>query len=195
MSVDWRAIRADYEEGMSLRQLAAKYRISKSLIGKHKYDEQWTRRVQPVDKRTPQTNSKPPTRDVNAAVRVHNAIKLYLEERPTWEEIAARTGYDSRGSAHGAVMRELDRCITHDVTELRTQQLYMLSQLQARCYKSAMDENAKDWMWNADRVVTYSKRISELMGLDIPVDQTVNQNFTVVREVPQGWLAPVEAEA
>lgn len=133
------------------------------------------------------------TRDLNAAKRVQLAIKLKMEGM-TWEEVAAQASYASRGAAHHAVMRELDRCITQDVTELRTHQLYMLQTVQAKCYKAAMSD-AKDWMWNADRVVNYSKRISELMGLDIPVEQSINQNFTIVREVPQGWLAPVEVEA
>jgi len=134
------------------------------------------------------------TRDLNAAKRVQLAIKLKMEGM-TWEEVAAHASYQSRGAAHHAVMRELDRCITHDVTELRTQQLYMLQTVQAKCYKAAMDENNENWYWNADRVVNYSKRISELMGLDIPVEQSINQNFIIVREVPAGWLAPVEAEA
>ena len=140
-----------------------------------------------------QNNPKGTTqlRDVNAAVRVQQALKLKIEGA-TWEQVAAQAGYDSKGSAHHAVMRELDRCVTHDMTELRTQQLYMLQTVQAKCYKAAMSD-AKDWMWNADRVVNYSKRISELMGLDIPVEQSINQNFTIVREVPQGYLGVVEA--
>ncbi|SRR5258708_6440592 len=131
------------------------------------------------------------TRDVNAATRVQTALKLKLQGH-NWDEVAAQAGYQSRGAAHHAVMRELERCITHDATELRDQQLYMLLQIQARCYKAAMDERDKNWMWAADRVMNYSKRISELMGLDIPVDQTINNNFTVVREVPAGYFGIVE---
>jgi hypothetical protein len=147
----------------------------------------------PPRKRKPHNPGSTTTRDVNAATRVQNALKLKLQGM-TWEEVAAHAGYDSKGSAHHAVMREMGRCITQDVTELRTQQLYMLLSVQARCYKAAMDEKDKNWMWAADRVVNYSKRISELMGLDVPVDQTINQNFTVVREVPMGYLGTVEAQ-
>jgi hypothetical protein len=190
--IDWTAIRTDYESGLSLRQLAGKYNISKSAIGQRKYDEQWTQQAQPVEKWTAEQNSGHRTRDVNAAVRVQQALKHKLEGE-TWETVATLSGYASRGAAHDAVMRELDRCITHDVVELRTQQLYMLTQVQAKCYKAAMDPSNENWYWNADRVVNYSKRISELMGCDIPVDSTINQNFTIVREIPQGWLAPVEA--
>src|SRR6266567_3663840 len=106
------------------------------------------------------------TRDVNAAVRAQTALKLKLEGK-NWDEVAAQAGYQSRGSAHHAVMRELERSITHDVKELREQQLYMLLQLQARCYKEGTDEKNKGWTWAVDRAEKLSKRISELMGLDL----------------------------
>src|SRR5258708_38766139 len=127
------------------------------------------------------------TRDVNAATRVQTALKLKLEGH-NWDQVAALAGFASRGAAHHAVMRELGRCITHDVEELRTQQLYMLQQIQARSYKAAMDEKDPGWHWAADRVANYSKRISELMGLDTPVDNALMSNIVVVREVPQGYL-------
>ncbi len=47
--IDWNALRSEYEQGASLRTLAAKYGISKSLIGKKKFQEQWT--VPQVDRR------------------------------------------------------------------------------------------------------------------------------------------------
>lgn len=40
--VNWQQIRADYEAGgTSLRQLATKYGVSKSVIGERKFSEQW----------------------------------------------------------------------------------------------------------------------------------------------------------
>ncbi len=40
--VNWQQIRADYEAGgTTLRQLATKYGISKSVIGERKFSEQW----------------------------------------------------------------------------------------------------------------------------------------------------------
>jgi hypothetical protein len=185
--VDWTAIRSEYENGSSLRQLAAKYGVSKSVIGDRKYKEQWDQypRTEP---RTPPMNPNPTTRDVNAAVRVQTAIKLKLERNLSWDEIAAQAGYSSRGAAHHAVMRELERCITHDVKELRDQELYMLSQLQARCYRAGIDEKNKDWTWAIDRFNALSKRKSELMGMDIPVDAASHANLVVIREVAQGYL-------
>lgn len=43
MSADWNAIRADYESGVSLRQLAAKHGVGKSTIAERKFKEQWDR--------------------------------------------------------------------------------------------------------------------------------------------------------
>src|SRR5581483_8030626 len=134
-SINWSAISGDYEDGLSLRALAAKYGVSKSAIGQRKYNEQWD--VHRVDKRTFTEDSKTKTRNVNAAVQVQMALKIRLEERVTWDEVAARAGYGSRGAAHNAVMRELQRCITHDVKALRDEELYMIQQLQARCYQAA----------------------------------------------------------
>ena len=185
---DWQAIRTEYEQGASLRQLAVRYGVGKSTIAERKYKEQWERTAD-SGQRTVHANTGTRTRNVLAAVRVQAAIKIFLEERPTWDEIAARAGYASRGGAHDAVMRELDRCITHDVTELRTQELYMLSQLQARCYKACLDEKNKDWTWAVDRFVSVSKRKSELMGLDIPVDNALTANIVVIREIPNGYIA------
>lgn len=42
---DWMAIRAEYEQGATLRALAAKHGISKSAIGKKKSQEQWSEKV------------------------------------------------------------------------------------------------------------------------------------------------------
>ena len=176
-SLDWRAIRADYEGGMSLRALAGKYHVSKSAIGKHKYQEQWTQ----MDKWTPPNNPAGKTHDIDAAVHVRTALAIYLEERPTWDEIAARSGYGSRGAAHNAVRRELDRRITHDVQQLRDEELYMLQTIQARCYRAAIDENNKDWTWATDRWAALSKRKSELMGLDVKPD-AIPDGVTIIRE-------------
>jgi len=126
------------------------------------------------------------TRDVNAAQRVQTALRLKLQGF-NWDEVAAQSGYQSRGAAHHAVMRELGRCITHDVKELRDQQLYMLQQIQARSYKVALDEKDPNWHWAADRVANYSKRISELMGLDVKTDDMPGPSI-IIQEVPLNYL-------
>lgn len=174
--INWQSIRNEYEQGTSLRALAAKYGVSKSAIGKRKYQEKWTEKV---DKKPRFDNSKGKT-DVNAAVRVLTALEILLQERPSWEEIAARAGYGSRGAAHNAVKRELDRRITHDVTQLRDEELYMIQNMQARCYKAAMDEGNEGWTWAIDRFAVLSKRKSELMGLDVKPD-AIPDGVTIIR--------------
>jgi hypothetical protein len=173
--VDWQAIRADYESGISLRQLAATYGVSKSAIGDRKYNEKWIERTA---KRTDIQNPGSNTQNLNASVQVQTAIKIFLEERPTWDEIAARSGYASRGSAYNAVKRELDRRVTHDIEELRTQELYRIEKLQTRCYKEAMNEENKYYNFAMEQFGKLSKRKSEIMGMDKrPEEELVNQNY------------------
>jgi hypothetical protein len=175
-AADWDAIRDDYERGESLRSLASKYGVSKSAIGKRKYQEKWT---QKVDKWTPPKYTDTKT-DVNAAVRVLTALDILVQERPSWDEIAARAGYSSRGAAHNAVKRELERRITHDIAQLRDEELYMIQNMQARCYKAAMDEDNEGWTWAIDRFAVLSKRKSELMGMDVKPD-AIPDGVTIIR--------------
>lgn len=174
--VDWQAIRADYESGVSLRQLAATYGVSKSAIGERKYKEKWTERT---SKRTDGKDLGSNTQNLNAVVQVQMAIKIFMEEHPTWDEIAARTGYASRGAAYNAVKRELNRRITHDIEELRTQELYRIEQLMARCYREGIDKDNKYYNYAIEQFGKLSKRKSELMGLDKrPEEELLSQNYT-----------------
>jgi AraC-like DNA-binding protein len=174
--IDWQAIRADYESGVSLRQLASIYGVSKSAIGERKFKEKWTERT---TKRPDTANSGSNTTNLNAAVQVEMAIKIFLEERPSWDEVASRAGYASRGAAYNAVKREMNRRITHDVEELRTQELYRIEQLMARCYKEGTDKNNKYFNYAIEQFGKLSKRKSELLGLDKrPEEELLNQNYT-----------------
>jgi hypothetical protein len=51
-AIDWAAIRSEYESGSSLRTLAAKYHVSKSVIGERKFTEQWDKLQNRTPKRT-----------------------------------------------------------------------------------------------------------------------------------------------
>ena len=86
------------------------------------------------------------------------------------------------------VIREMQRHITHDVKELRDEELYRLEQLQARAYKEGTNEANEDWTWATDRYVALSKRKSELMGMDVKPDDAIAANTIVIREVPIGLL-------
>lgn len=79
--VNWSAIRAEYENGSSLRQLAAKYGVSKSAIGERKYKEQWTERTPDTGHRTLDTkhagNVVHPTPKKNLSTK--DRQRLFLE--------------------------------------------------------------------------------------------------------------------
>ena len=192
----WELIRSEYEEGIvSVSSIATKYDIAPVEIYNKSNSDGWdksNRRKKPQKEKDPST---PIVRDINDAVRTHMAIKLYLEERPSWDEIAARCGYHSRGAAHTAVKKELSRCITHDVMELREEELFMIQQLQTRCYRVATDKRSKDWTWAIDRFVALSKRKSELMGMDAKTTDTSMSNLMVIREIPNGYFGNTNVEA
>ncbi len=189
-SVDWTQIRQDYEGGLSLRQLATKYSVSKSVIGKRKFDEKWQepQRTGQKDTRTVPQTQEVVRPDMNAAVRASLGFKLRFQEGKTWEEVAARAGYGSRGAAHDAVTREARRHITHNIEEARDMERYRLEQLQQRCYEAGTDKENAYWQFAIDRFVTLSKRKSELLGMDVKPDDAAMANIVVIREVPTGYL-------
>lgn len=175
--IDWAAIRAEYEDGgNTLRQLADAYGVSKTAIIERRNRERWEqpRTVKP----TIDTHGVIHP-DMNATARAYAALKLRFEKHMTWDEVALNAGYASRGAARNAVKREMDRHITHDIKELRDEELYRLEQLQGRCYKAAMDEGNDAWTWAIDRFAVLSKRKSELMNLDKrPDEEALEQNYT-----------------
>jgi hypothetical protein len=129
-------------------------------------------------------------RDVNAAQRAVQAVRMRAEGKG-YQEIAAMCSYGSAGAAHKAVMRELQRVVVTNVEELRATELHRLELMHAECWKLFMDPKNKGRLFAVDRILAISERKAKLMGLDIPVDQAINQNVVVVREVP-GYLGIVE---
>ncbi len=177
MSVDWTAIRADYENGLSLRQLAEKYSVSKSVIGERKFKEQWDKPR--TDTRTFQETQGIQKRDVLATNRVSLALELRAKKL-TYDEIAKRCGYSSAGACYKAIQRELNRVVSEKVEELRREESYILDILHGRLFAAAMDEKNKDWQWAADRVLNLSKARRELLGLDKLPDDVLS-GVTVIR--------------
>lgn len=145
----------------------------------------------PQRKRRDNAKGTTPTRDLNATQRVELALSLKAQGM-TYDEIAARAGYGSRGAAHKAVMRELQRNISPKVEELRQEEALILTKLHKRCMAAAMDEKNAYFLYAVDRVLAIRERWAKLFGLDIPVDQAVAMNQIIVREVPQGLLSVVE---
>jgi hypothetical protein len=90
MTVDWTAIRTEYEAGASLRQLERKYGVSKSVIGQRKHQEHWTEHK---DTRTQGQTQEVVHPDINAAVRAARGFRMRFEQHMTWEEVAASAGH------------------------------------------------------------------------------------------------------
>lgn len=86
----------------------------------------------------PTTKSSGP-RDVNAAVRVAQALRLRAQ-RLSYAEIAHRVGYASAGACHNAIQRELARTIDQSVTTLRREEAAMYDDLQQAFYPLAVGE-------------------------------------------------------
>jgi hypothetical protein len=143
---------------------------------------------------TKPNNPKGTTRDVNAAQRAQLALQLRAKKM-SYQQIALECGYADKGACHHAVMRELDRAVVTNVDELRKEELESLERLEQVCWQRLQDkEYAKAMMFAVDRIIAIKERRARLMGLDVPVDKAMMSNVTVIREVPQGYMAAVEAQ-
>lgn len=178
--INWSAIRADYEGGMSLRQLAAKYGISKSTIGERKYNEQWDQN------RTDSSTQGPINRDVNAAVRVADAIK-FRQAGWTYERIAAQCGYASPGSARNAIQRELDRVVVQSIEEWRNDHISRLEKMHEEVWALAMDKESRGRLFAFDRLIAIEEREAKLLGLDVKDEDVVGPQV-IIEEVPMGYF-------
>jgi hypothetical protein len=78
---DWALIRAEYEAGASLRKLALKYGVSKSLIGKKKFAEQWTEHVDKVGNVDREKIQAPFVKDLSSqkSLTTKDRQRLFLE--------------------------------------------------------------------------------------------------------------------
>lgn len=131
------------------------------------------------------------TRDVNATIKLETALRLSAQGK-SWDEVAIAAGYASRGAAHNAVMRELNRNVAKDVDELRTRELYMLSIMQSEIWDLFMDKNNKGRLFAADRLLVISERRARLTGMDTK-DGNIASAQIVIREVPSGYLGETNA--
>jgi hypothetical protein len=188
MSVDWTAIRTDYENGLSLRQLAAKYDVSKTYIIEKRNKENWNRPDRPTTDRplSSQRVSNPPTRDVNAVNRVALALKLRAQKL-TYEEIARRAGYGSASACRKAIQRELQRIVVENVEELRREEANMYDIGHSECWLLFMDRT-NTWRLTAwDRILATSIERRKLLGLDKKIDDVPGPSI-IIQEVPAGYL-------
>jgi transposase len=74
---DWQAIRAEYEQGASLRTLAAKHGVSKTYIIEKRNKEEWNRpdTDRPTAKQTPPNETSTPKKDLSTK----DKQRLFLE--------------------------------------------------------------------------------------------------------------------
>jgi len=125
-------------------------------------------------------NPKVTTFDLNAKQRIALAIKL-RSQGLTWDEVAEGAGYGSKGAAHHAVTRELQRTITGNVEEMRREEAMIIEALYNRCMKAAMDEKNKGFLFAVDRVLGIRERYARLFGLDAKNDD-IMAGVTIIRE-------------
>lgn len=124
-------------------------------------------------------NTKPTTRDVNAAQRATLALKLRASKM-SYEQIAQQCGYADRGSAHKAVQRELQRSVVANVEELRREEAATLDIMQVECMKLFMDKENKGRLFAADRLLQIMERRARLFGLDAKPD-ALPDGVTIIR--------------
>lgn len=110
---------------------------------------------------TEKTSSRLQIRDVNAVVRVKNALSLYLAGN-SWQTIADSSGFASRGAAYNAVQRELQRDLQLASEEIRRAELMRLDSLVSVFYPKAMSGDG----WSCDRVLRIMERRALYLGLD-----------------------------
>ena len=124
--------------------------------------------------------------DPNWMQRCALAIELSTGHRMSWDEVAQRAGYASRGAAYAAVHRELKRRNTDAVDAKRAVESAMLDLLQGRVWPLAvpdMESSKETSLWAVDRVLAISKARRDLWGLDTPPpDEIASQNVRRVYE-------------
>jgi len=182
---DWQAIRADYEGGSSLRALAAKYDVSKSVIGDRKYREHWEQSNR-TENRTDSAPQGTINRDVNAAVRVIDAIK-YRQQGWTLERIAQQCGYANPSSARAAIQRELERVIVQEIDEWRNDHISRLEKMHEEAWLLAMDKSYKGRLFAFDRLLQIEEREAKLLNLDAKSEEQAMPQV-IIEEVPYGYL-------
>jgi len=174
--IEWDEIRADFEDGVSIRSLERKYSVSKTAIINRRNKEQWTAKP-----RGPKEYH--PKEDTNADVKAVKALQLYLEEGMTYDQIAKTIGYYDRSVARRAVRREIAKALPEErKLELIENDIVMSNQLLARLFKTGMDKTDKHWMFAVDRYVALVRHIASLHGLDDKGNEFANQ--IIIQDIP-----------
>lgn len=188
--LDWQSIREAYEAGgSSLSALEREYGVSRQAIKKRANRENWvTPELQVTVTGSPQ---RVPNRDVNAAVRVIDAIK-YRQAGWTYERIAAQCGYGDESSCRKAVQRELDRVIVQEIQEWRSDHVARLEKLHETIWPMVVspdlsNKKHKPSLFAVDRLIAIAEREAKLLGLDVKTEEEQGPQV-IIEEVPAGYL-------
>lgn len=184
-NLDWGAIRAAYETGVSsLSSLEREFGVSRQAIKKRANKECWVTPEQPVTVTGNQQEVM--NRDVNAALRVADAIK-YRQAGWTYERIAAKCSYANPGAARNAVQRELNRVIVQGIEEWRNDHLSRLEKMHEEAWELAMDRKSRGRLFAFDRLLAIEERQAKLLGVDARAEE-INGPQVIIEEVPAGYL-------
>jgi hypothetical protein len=137
----------------------------------------------------------PAVKDVSAALRATQAVQLRAQGL-TYEEIASRAGYASRGAAHNAVQRalaEYRQPIIEDARKLEEMRLDMLlASIWPQCFDREETKTDKEGnekrekklanLFAVDRVLAIAERRAKLLGLDTPVQSGVVAAQIIIRQ-------------
>ena len=178
MAADWQKIRADYEAGESLRQLAQKYELGKSTIAERAWKGHWVAPARTPGHRTVATTQKKQHPPLSADIKLEQALLLYLK-RHTYQEIATLCGYADRATAYNAIHHRMDRRIDHHIDQIREHELAILDAIHQKVWPLVMEGTTPN-LWAVDRLLALSAARRQLLNLDIkPID--VLSGVTIVR--------------
>lgn len=177
-SIDWQSVRDDYESGrFSQTALERKYNVSRRAIMKHASQETWIKPHNAGPRSQNSPKQEVPNRDVNAALRVARALELRARKH-TYQYIADECGYGDASTCRKAIMRELDRVVVENVSELRREEGFILDQWHAECSELFFDKKNKGRLFALDRLIAISKDRRALYNLDKkPDDEVAQQNY------------------
>ncbi|SRR6266567_57478 len=178
---DWQAIRSEYESGLSLRQLASKYNVSKTYIIEKRNKEQWNR---PTDHRPLLSTQSSQPLDVNSTTRLSLALSL-RRQRYSYEEIAKQCGYADKSGAWRAIQGALRKRVVIDTDMLRAEESEILDEMHQKIWPFVVDPGSVDLkkkpdLWAVDRLMALSLARRQLFNLDVKPDDTL-EGVTVVR--------------
>lgn len=129
-------------------------------------------------------------RRLAAARRQLEALELRMSGL-TFRAIARRMGYGGPSGAHRAVMAALNRTVDEPSDELRRLELERLDKLQIMPWKLA---TVTGDLKAVDAVLAIMQRRARMLGLDSPIEYTIEDIRSIARKVHAVVRAEVDDE-